>query len=64
MQNHEHFENPRTYVGEGGDENEADRLVETIARASVGGSTQKVYWSQWKTWSRLRALRGEGALAG
>ena len=32
-----------TYVGEGGDDNEADRLVETLALASVGGSTQKVY---------------------
>ena len=34
--------------------------METIALASVGGSTQKVYWSQWKTWCRLRALERKG----
>ena len=34
--------------------------METIALASVGGSTQKVYWSQWKTWCRLRELEGKG----
>ena len=35
--------------------------METLALASVGGSTQKVYWSQWKTWCRLRAIEGKGA---
>ena len=29
-----------TYVGEGVNENEVDSLVETLALASVGGSTQ------------------------
>lgn len=35
--------------------------METLALASVGGSTQKVYWNQWQTWCRLRALEGKGA---
>ena len=42
-----------THAGEGGNADE-DRLVETVALASVGGSTQKVYWSKWQTSCRLR----------
>ena len=36
-----------------------DRLVETLALASVGGSTQTVYWNKWLTWYRLRAIEGK-----
>ena len=36
--------------------------MDTLALVSVGGSTQKVYCSQWKTWCRLRALEGKGPL--
>ena len=36
-----------------------DRLVETLALASVGGSTQKVYWSKWQSWCRMRAIEGK-----
>lgn len=37
-----------TYVGEGV-RDEVERLVEILALASVGRSTQKVYWNQQKT---------------
>ena len=45
-----------THAGEGGNADEVDRLVETLALASVGGSTQKVYRYKWQTWCRLRAI--------
>lgn len=28
--------------------------------ASVGESTQNMYWNQWKTGCRLRAIKGKG----
>ena len=37
-----------THAGDGGNADEVDRLVETLALASVGGSAQKVYWSKWQ----------------
>ena len=37
------------YGGEGGNKDEADRPMGTLALASVGGDTQEVYWNQWKT---------------
>ena len=52
MQNHEHTlqsDRAGTDGGHGGNDDEVDRLVETIALASVGGSTQKVYWNKWQT---------------
>ena len=33
--------------------------METLALASVGASTQTVYWNKWQTWCRLRAIEGK-----
>ena len=51
-------------AGEGRNADEVDMLVETLALASVEGSTQKVYWSIWQTWCRLRTIEGNKYLVG
>ena len=33
--------------------------METLALASVGGSTWTVYWNEWQTWCRLGAIEGK-----
>ena len=33
--------------------------METLALASMGGSTHTVYWNKWQTWCRLRAMEGK-----
>ena len=48
-----------THAGEGENADEVGKLVETLALASVGGSTQKVYWSKWQSWCRMRAIEGK-----
>ena len=49
----------RTHAEEEGNAGQVDRLVETLALASVRGSTQKVYWSKWQTWCRMSDRRQE-----
>ena len=39
---------------------EAARLVETLALASVGKNTQKLYLAKWNTWVGERAAQGVG----
>ena len=36
------------------------RLVETLVRASVGGSTYKVYAGKWKMWVEFMRQKGKG----
>ena len=52
-----------TYLRERGNENGADRPVETLAPASVRGCTQKVYWPV-ENFVPSQGVRREGALAG
>ena len=39
----------------------AARLVETLALASVGKSTQKLYLAKWNTWVAERGAQGKEA---
>ena len=43
-----------------GEKGEAARLVETLALASVGKSTQKLYLAKLNTWVGEKAAQGKG----
>ena len=43
-----------------GEKGKAARVVETFALASVGNSTQKLYFAKRNTWVGERAAKGKG----